>query len=92
MTTPPYDSAPTDLVKEIIVQAEKRLEVQLTVGIAADQRAMTFAGLLFAGVAVIIGLAFARDASASVKPELISMASGFVLSASLACYSARPIA
>ena len=89
MTTP-YDSADPELLEEIISQGEKRLQAQLELGKAADQRAMTFAGLLFAGVAVLIALAFGNNASAIKRPELICVAAGFVISAALAGWSAKP--
>lgn len=88
MTTP-YDSADAALLEEIISQGEKRLQGQLELGKAADQRAMTFAGLLFAGVALLMGLAFGERAAPEHRPDLICVAGGFILAAALAGWSAR---
>lgn len=88
MTTP-YDSADPELLEEIISQGEKRLQGQLELGKAADQRAMTFAGLLFAGVALLAGLAFGDRANPDDRAELIFVAGGFILAAALAGWSAR---
>lgn len=92
MATPLFDSADADLVEEVISQAELRLEAQLKVGIAADQRAMTFSGLLFAGIAVLVALAFGENSNVAYRPQLISVAIGFVIAAGLASWSARPVA
>ena len=90
MTTP-YDSADPVLLEEIISQAEKRLQAQLELGKAADQRAMTFVGLLLAGVAVLAGLAFGDNSSPGYRPALVCVAFGLIASAALACWSARPV-
>jgi hypothetical protein len=87
----PYDSADAKLLEEIISQAEKRLQAQLELGKAADQRAMTFAGMLLAGVAILSGLAFGDHPLTTQRPSLIVLAVGLIMSASLALWSARPI-
>jgi hypothetical protein len=92
MTVPlKLDSADAALVEEIISEARIRLQAQLTAGIAADQRAMTFSGLLFAGVAVLVGLAFSKDYQTGHTLELLLVAGGFLVAAALACWSARPV-
>ena len=92
MTVPlKLDLADVALVEEIISEARIRLHAQLTAGIAADQRAMTFSGLLFAGVAVLVGLAFSKDHQTGHTIELLLVAGGFLLAAALACWSARPV-
>lgn len=91
MTTPPFDSADPELIEEVISQAQVRLQAQLTLGLAADQRAMTFAGMLFAAVAIIVTLATATSSGLGQTPELLPMAIGFILAACLACWSARPV-
>jgi hypothetical protein len=90
MPTPRFDSADPALIEEIISEARARLEVQLTAAIAADQRAMTFAGLLFAGTAVLVGLALGKDAQPAHEHPLLCVAAGFVIAAALACLTARP--
>jgi hypothetical protein len=90
MATPPFDSVASDLVEEVISQAKDLLQAQLTVAIAADQRAMTFAGLLLAGIAVLIGTAD-RTSGISQVPELVVLTIGFAIAAALACWSARPV-
>lgn len=87
-----YDSADAGLLEEIISQAEKRLQAQLELGKAADQRAMTFAGMLLAGVAILSGLAFGDHPLKTQQPDLVILAIGLVISAALALWSARPIA
>lgn len=91
MTTPPFDSADPALIEEVISQAQTRLQAQLTLGLAADQRAMTFAGMLFAAVAILVTLATATNTRLADTPELLPMAIGFILAACLACWSARPV-
>jgi hypothetical protein len=90
MTTP-YDSADPKLLEEIISQAEKRLQAQLELGKGADQRAMTFAGVLLAGVALLVGLVFGDHPITSHQPELVCVAFGFIVSAAMALWSARPM-
>jgi hypothetical protein len=58
MNSPPINeslaSAKIDTLQEILRQAETYLQAQLTAAIAADQRALTFAGYLAAAAAVLI--------------------------------------
>ena len=67
--------------------SEKRLEVQLTAALAADARAMAFAGICLAAAAVLGGLA--KDATSPI----LLLIGAFLLgvAAFLAGFSARPI-
>jgi hypothetical protein len=90
MITPSLNSAKSPVIDEIIRQAELRIEAQLTAALAADQRAMTFAGLLFAGIAVLLGAEFrASTCSLPIDPVFV-IAIGFTLAAACACWSAKP--
>jgi hypothetical protein len=91
MTTP-YDSAESDLLEEIISQGERRLQAQLELGKAADQRAMTFAGILLAAVALLAGLAFGEHPLQEQQLAFVCLGLGLLISSSLALWSARPIA
>jgi hypothetical protein len=48
-------AADEPMIREIIREAESFLEAQLKVGLASDQRAMTFAGILAAITSVLVG-------------------------------------
>ncbi|NVO56032.1 hypothetical protein HW561_09555 [Rhodobacteraceae bacterium B1Z28] len=67
--------------------SERRLESQFTSALAADGRAMGFAGLSVAAAAVLCGLA--TDAHAPIA--LIVGAVFLVIAAGLSAYSARPV-
>lgn len=86
-----FATADAKLIEEVISQSEKRMQAQLDLAKAADQRALTFAGLLFAGVAVLIALISAERTDNAIKPGLIGVAFGFVVAAALAAWSARPV-
>ena len=75
------------LYQEAYRLSEKRLEVQLTSALAADARAMAFAGICLAAAAVLGGLA--KDATSPIL--LLSGAFLLGVAAFLAGYSARPI-
>lgn len=65
-------SAKKDTIKEIIREAESYLGCQLTVGLAADGRAMTFAAILAAIVSFLIGgTASLIAANISIWPHII---------------------
>jgi hypothetical protein len=89
MATPSFASASAEFVDEIIRQAELRLDAQLSAALAADQRAMTFAGLLFAGIAVLLGGDFGTFSREAAQPILV-VTIGFTMAAGCACWSARP--
>lgn len=82
---------------EILRQSEAYLEAQLTAGIAADQRATTFAGMLAAALAVLGGgtAAIAAGLEKEISSVLIVPALpaivGFFWSIKLATYAGRPI-
>lgn len=91
MAAPSFASANPELVEEVIAQADARLQAQLTAALAADQRAMTFAGLLFAGIAALIGFAAAHSGALHNECGMVAVTLGFVVAAALACWSARPV-
>jgi len=47
------EKADEDTLKEILREAESRLDAQLTMALASDMRAITFLGFMLAAVAVI---------------------------------------
>lgn len=87
MTTNPYELADEATLNEIVREAESLLAAQLQVAIAADQRALTFSGLLVAGVGAMIGIATSGD-----RPTLwlAIIATLLGLAAAAALVSARP--
>lgn len=91
MTISPYASATDDVLDEIVRQAEARLDAQLTSAIAADQRAMTFAGLLFAGAAAL-GAFAPSSAANSDSIALLLVGIGLAIGGAFATASARPAA
>lgn len=91
MTTSPYATADENVLDEIIRQAEARLNAQLTAAVGADQRAMTFAGLLFAGAAALAAIA-AQNITSDQSGILIFVCLGLSISGALAAVSAAPSA
>lgn len=89
MSDSPYAKAPAKKLAEVNRLAEARLSAQLTLALAADQRAMTMASILAAIDAAIIGLIAASE---DKHGALIVLACGFALAAGLAAWSASPIA
>lgn len=93
MSTSPFAAAPSDKLDEILRLAEARLAAQLTVGIAADQRAMTMTSILAAIDAALIGLfAALRSDRALDLTALALLIVGFAVATALAAWSARPVA
>lgn len=82
-----YVAADEAKLTEILRQAESRLGSQLSVGIAADQRAMTFAGILSAIAAALV--AYGAEKGAGIS--LIVMTALLLLGAASAAWAARPI-
>ena len=80
----------TDNQKKLILEAyrrsEERLRSQKEMAIAADQRAMTFAGFMIAAATVLGGFAF----SATIKGPIIFTSALLIVSAFLAVLSASP--
>jgi len=92
MSRSDYLSASPELLAEIVREAEVRLQAQLTGAVAADQRAMTFTGLLLAAAGALIGAALASAArGAELAGPIFVTAVGLVLAAILAVISARPV-
>lgn len=91
MSSPDYSAASEKMLAEIIRQAEARLQAQLTAAIAADQRAMTFAGLMVAASAAIIGAALGLSRDADVALPTIATSFFLFAAAVLAVIAARPI-
>ena len=89
MATTPYVGADSEMLGQIIRQAEARLEAQLTAALGADQRAMTFAGLLMAAVGAMLGFSFSRATDPLVAP-IIAVSVGLIFAAALAAWSAQP--
>ena len=63
-------NADEKMLQEIIREAELFLGSQLTAGVAADQRAVTFASVLSAAAAVLIGGYVAAATSGNPMPGL----------------------
>lgn len=91
MSDSPYAKAPKEKLDEIIRLAEARLAAQLTLGVAADQRAMTFASFLAAIEGAIIAGLVALKADHVVHWALVIMAIGFAIAAVLALVAAKPV-
>lgn len=92
MITSPYAAAKTDKLDEIIRLAESRLAAQLTLGVAADQRAMTLASFLVAVDAALITAWAALPAGAGALWPIITLVCGFAVAAGFAVWSALPVA
>jgi hypothetical protein len=91
MSSTDYAAAPDVVLNEIIRQAEARLQAQLTAAIAADQRAMTFAGLLLAAAAAMIGTGLGASPDAKLTVPVFVTGLGLFVSATLAIVAARPV-
>ena len=76
-----------ELILEAYRRSEERLAVQQTMALAADQRALTFSGLLFAAAAILAGL----TENASDASSLFWTSGILVVSAAFAGWSARPV-
>ncbi len=76
------------IIHEAYRQSEKNLEYEISLGIAADQRAMAFCGWMVGAAALLTGLA---SGSANNRGALYIGAFFLIFSAALAGFSARPI-
>jgi len=85
-----YESASPEMLAEIIREAESILDEQRTVAIAADQRAVTFAGLLVAAIGAMTGAIASLGGRAPLA--IVAVATVLSIAASLALWSARPTA
>lgn len=86
-----YAAASGEKLDEIVRLAELRLEAQLKLGIAADQRAMTMASILAAVDAALIGAAvlLVRDGGVIGWPLTLLIA-GFAVAVGLLLWSTMP--
>lgn len=88
-------AADKDTLAEIIRQAEIFLDAQLQSGIAADQRATTFASIMFAVIAVALGAyvtaAFSTSGPGNIGWIVFPSTLGLLVSATLATHSSRPV-
>jgi hypothetical protein len=91
MSSSDYADAPDDMLAEIIREAEARLAAQLTVAIVADQRAMTFAGLMLAAAAALTGTALGAGSAAALAVPVVLAGLGLFVAAALAVIAARPV-
>jgi hypothetical protein len=92
MSSSDYTAATDKMLAEIVREAEARLQAQLTAAIAADQRAMTFAGLMVAAAAAMIGAALGVSREADVTLPTIVTGLFLFAAAVLAVVAARPVA
>jgi hypothetical protein len=84
----PFESASAKTLDEILREAEQRLEDQLTAGTAADQRAVTFAGLMATAVAAIITITAGLKGADRIAT--LAVGTGLSVAALAALWSARP--
>lgn len=87
----PYAKADKDKLDEIIREAELLLDAQTALATAADQRALTFAGLLVAAVAALVGAALAAHPQSLPVVSLSAIAAGLLVASALSLWSARPV-
>lgn len=86
-----YVGADEAKLDEIIRQAESRLQAQLSLAVAADQRAMSFASILVTGAAALIAWAITHDlADGKIWPILVLII-GVMVAAGCALWSANPV-
>lgn len=90
MTNSPYGAAPDHRIKEIIRLAEARLAAQLSLGLAADQRAMTFASFLATLEAAAVGALVVASSHPGWWAAL-SIVIGFGIATLLAIVAAQPV-
>jgi CHASE3 domain sensor protein len=91
MSSSDYSAASVEVLGEIVRQAEARLQAQLTAAVAADQRAMTFAGLMLAAAAAMIGAVLGASPEATITAPIFVTALGLFASAIFAIIAARPV-
>lgn len=87
MTQTPYESTDGETLAEIMREAESLFAAQLQAAIAADQRALTFSGLLVAGVGALVAI---TGSAARPAFPIVLIATLLGLAACAALWSARP--
>lgn len=97
LTTESFDSfldLPEQLQREALREGELRIQAQLTVAAAADQRALTWAGFVITGATALFAAGFAIIVSAEGDDELTVLAlvigTALLVSAGIAVWSVRP--
>ncbi|MFV0922731.1 hypothetical protein ACR720_04490 [Sphingomonas parapaucimobilis] len=88
MSKSDYVKADEAKLDEIIRQAESRLAAQLAIGIAADQRAMTLAGILAALVSAVVAFGATKGVTWSIGAMTLCL----LISAGIAAFAAQPVA
>lgn len=88
MSKAQYESAPEEKLDLIISQAEDRLQAQLQIGVASDQRAMTFAGIVAALAAALVAVGAEKGVSLPVAVMLVLL----LFSVGAALFAAQPVA
>jgi len=90
-----YSSASDTLLRDIIKLGETRLQSQLTVAIAADQRALVLSGFLVPTIGALIAAAAALMLATPMRYDLGVVAflgaGGLLISLALAIVAARPV-
>lgn len=93
MANSQFSTTDQDLLLEIQSAAEQRLNAQLTAGLAADQRALVFAGLLAVAAAAVTGTTvstWSSEATDFLKGLTLFASFGLIAAMSFAIYAARP--
>lgn len=89
-----FDDLPEKLQLEALREGETLLQTQLTVATAADQRALSWAGLLLTGASASLGGAFALQIKAGSAAELqllaVLVSAALFISAWLAIRTVAP--
>jgi hypothetical protein len=87
-------SADKDTLVEVVRQAESFLTAQLQSGIAADQRAITFASVIAAVIAILLGgyvtAAYSDHGAGSLGWIVLPAGFGLLASACIAAFTSRP--
>lgn len=86
-----FKGASAESVKEIIRQAELRLQAQLQAAIAADSRSNALAAIQAAAAAALVVYAGASDVKATPELAALVAAAFFSAGAMFAAWAARPI-
>lgn len=94
MASSPFLTSDQDMLLEIQAAAERRLDAQLTAALAADQRALIFAGLLGVAAAAFTSAAVTMlvDAQSNLFFQALAVCAslGMILAMGLAVFAARP--